>query len=370
MIIQHIAPTVASVVQRVLSPLLCADTVDVLDDVHAVVLIGEQEVPLEQRLRAAAHRVHTDVLRIQVICERRERRRLRIRTVGEQIAVECFENIGDLRDQLIRLHLPEHCDQHALLTVDTVRIALLVCRKSVHALAHAAVIQKALPVYVLQALFIGTSLDLERNVHVVFQTAAQVDQFLQRRHGDRIIIVDLNAAEHPLRRIADLFESLRVEGTVVVVQTAAAIQRGVQLIDALDIRNICIRVARKRDQIGAVLFEIDREHHHDVRMPFLFPVPRFALGGIVNADKQHVDNVLHHRGVGFFTELHVRVDRGRRSRRIRRILRYCSGRRFAGQRCVLRYRRDKTGIGRIRVRSHRFSSAGADVMKILARSTV
>ena len=51
-----------------------------------------------------------------------------------------------------------------------------------------------------------------------------------------------------------------------------------QLVDALDVRNARIRIARKRDQVRAVFLEVDRKHHHNVGMPFFFAVPRLALG--------------------------------------------------------------------------------------------
>ena len=290
--------------------------------------------------------------------------------VGEQITVEGFQNLRNLRNQLVCLHLTEQCDQNALLAVDAVGVALFVRGKTVDALAYAAVIQESLSVDVLQALFICASLNLERDIHVIFKPAAQIDQIFQRGHRDRIVIVDFDAAEHPFRGVAHLLKSSWIERSVVVVETAAAVQRRVQLIDALDVGNICIGVTRKRNQVCAVLFKIDRKHHHDVRVPFLLSVPRFTLGGIIDADKEDVDDILHHRSVCFFHELHVRIDRGRGRRRVGRLIRHDNRRCIRRGRRFRRLRCDKAEVARFRLRRRRSARAGADFVEVFAGSAV
>ena len=151
----------------------------------------------------------------------------------------------------------------------------------------------------LQSFFIGPALNLKVDIHVVFQTAEQINKFFQGRHGDCVIIIHRNAAEHPLRRFTDLIESARIKGAIVVIQSAAAIQRRVELINPLYVRNLRIRVARKRNQICAVFGKVDRENDHDVGMPLrlaalLFPFCCSALVGIVDADQKDVDDILHH----------------------------------------------------------------------------
>ena len=325
--------------------LLRLDAVDLFDHVHAVLLIGKAEIPLEERRRGAAHGIHADVVRVEIVGEYGKRRGLCRRAVREQIAVERFDDLGDLRDQAIDLHLTEQRDQHALLAVDAVRIARFAGRKTVYALADAAVIQEALSVYVLQTLFIRTALDLEADVHVVLQTAAQIDEILQGGHRDRVVIIDLDPAEHPLRRVTDFFKALRIEAAVLVVKTAAAVQGSVQFIDPLYVGNARIRVARKRDQVGAVLVEIDRKDHHDVRMPFFFAVPGLSFRRIVDADQKDIDDILHHCRVCLLDQLLIRIDRrfGRLNLR-----RFRSGirRRRRGLSGIVRRDNDAVRIGR------------------------
>ena len=178
MVVQKIAPAIPRVIVGVLRILLHFGMIDLLYDVDTIRLIREAEVPLEQGCHRAAHRVHTDVFGVEIVRERGKRGSLLKRAVREQIALERAEQIGNLRDQLIGFELLEHCNQDPLLTVDAVYIALLIGSKPVARLTDATVVQKRLPVDMLHAFLIGPPLDFEADVHVVFQSAAEIDEIL------------------------------------------------------------------------------------------------------------------------------------------------------------------------------------------------
>ena len=62
----------------------------------------------------------------------------------------------------------------------------------------------------LKPFLIGTPLHFEGHVKVKIHTADGVDKLLDGGHRHCVIIIDRNAAEHPLRRFADLFEARAV----------------------------------------------------------------------------------------------------------------------------------------------------------------
>ena len=179
MAVQHIAPTVSRIGERILSITFRIDIIDLFNDIDTIVLIGKAEIPLKQRMRRSAHRVHSDVFGIKIISERGKCGRLSERTVGKQIAVKCIDDLRDLRDQLICFHLFEHCDEHTLLSVDTINITLFFRRDTVLRFSYAAIIQKSLTVNVLQSFFIITSLNMIIKLQVIVQSAAKINKILQ-----------------------------------------------------------------------------------------------------------------------------------------------------------------------------------------------
>ncbi len=144
-------------------------------------------------------------------------------------------------------------------------------------------------------------------LEVVVHAAHRVDKLLDGGHGHGVIIVDRNAAEHPARALAGLEEARPALGVI----AAAAVDRGVELIDALYARYLGIGVARQRDEVDAVFVEVDRHDDHDVRVVLMLAVPALALIGIVDADEQHINDVLHHREVGLLVDDLIGIYRGR-----------------------------------------------------------
>ncbi|MPM77262.1 hypothetical protein SDC9_124262 [bioreactor metagenome] len=257
----------------------------------------------------AAHRVHADAVRVYVVREGRERRRLPQRGVGIKVPVERVQHAGDAGQHAVLLDLVEDGEQHLLLAVDAVEVAAFV-----DIFAHAQIVQNALPIEMRRARAITAPRHLEREFQVIVHAANRVDQLFDRGHGDRIVIVHRNAAEHPACGLTG-FQKTR---TARRIKPASTVDRGIEFIDSLDAGDVCIGVSRKRDEVHAVLVEVDGHDHHHVRVVFVLAVPGFSLLRIVYADEQHVDDILHHAGVRLCADHLIGVERRRRCRGARR----------------------------------------------------
>ena len=173
--------------------------------------------------------------------------------------------------------------------------------------ADTQIVQYALTVEVRRARFITAPHHGVRHIKVIIHAADCIDQLLDRGHRDRIVIVHRNAAQHPARRLASLQESGAAGG----FEPAAAVNRGVDLVNTFHAGYLCVGIARDRDQIHAILIKVDRHDHHDVRVIFVFAAPGFTLLRVVHADEQHVDDVLHHGRVRLRADHLVRIERRR-----------------------------------------------------------
>ena len=165
----------------------------------------------------------------------------------------------------------------------------------------------------LQALFIGTALHFERDLQIIVDAADGVYQLFDCGHGYRIVVVYGDAAQHPGGGLADL-----LEGRVSRRKSAAAIQRGVELINAGNAGDFGIGIPGQGDEIRGIFVKIDREHNHYVRVgggQAVLSGPGFTLLGIVHAHQQDVDDVLHHGQVRLLLQRGIGVD-GRRGRGI------------------------------------------------------
>ena len=251
------------------------------------------------------------------------------RAVRKELSVKALENVRDLQEHPLVAQLVQDRNEHVLLPVYALSVARFIHVKTARALANAQIIEHGLPIHVLLPRFIGSALHGEGHVEIIIDAADGVDQFLDRGHGDRIIVIDRNIAEHPRAGLANLVKAGAVDLILAVrvldplsvfvffKQAAAAVERCVQLVQTLHAGDLCVGVARQGDHIHGLLVKVDRKHDHHVRMlrcgaagfePFL----REPLLGVVHAHEQNVHDVLHHGCICLLLQRVIIARRGRR----------------------------------------------------------
>ncbi|MPN33007.1 hypothetical protein SDC9_180490 [bioreactor metagenome] len=71
-------------------------------------------------------------------------------------------------------------------------------------LSNAQVVQHALPVKMRRARGVTAAHHRIGHFEVIVHAADRIHELLDRRHGDRVVVVDRNSAEHPARGFAGL----------------------------------------------------------------------------------------------------------------------------------------------------------------------
>ena len=170
-------------------------------------------------------------------------------------------------------------------------------------------------VHELEPRLVVSTAVVEIALQIVPDAAHDIHDLLDRLHGHSVVVIHVDAAQHPFSSLANLLETLAVLAEQAVVGAVrTAVQGGVQLVHPFHAGDAGVGVPGQRDQIHPILVEIDGTDDHHVGMegvavlavPLLIDARRF----IVHADEQDVDDAVHHAGVGYLFQFRIGVLRG------------------------------------------------------------